>query len=99
MLGGAMTVFASPASAAVPGLQIVTAQSASNSVSPKSATATCPANKRVIGAGAEINGGLGDVVIDDLRPGPTTVVATGDEVGSGITGNWQVRAYAICAFP
>jgi hypothetical protein len=98
MVVGTITVFASPASAAVPGLQLVTATSAFNSVSPKSVIATCPANKRVIDAGGEITNGGGDVVMDLVRPGVSTVLVRGDENHLAITRSWQVRAWAVCAF-
>ncbi|HEU5156635.1 MAG TPA: hypothetical protein VFU43_06525 [Streptosporangiaceae bacterium] len=96
-LAVASTALAGPASAAVPGLQIVSATSPTNS-NAKSITATCPAGKAVVGAGAQLTGGLGDVVIDDLRPTATTVTATGFENGA-VARNWNVRAFAICANP
>src|SRR5690349_24965986 len=59
----------SPASAAMPGLEIAPpATSASNSSEFKSATASCPAGKVVVGTGARINGGGGDVVLDEVFP-------------------------------
>jgi hypothetical protein len=97
-LAATITVLAGPASAAVPGLQIVSATSATNSISPKRALATCPAGKVVVGTGAELTGGLGDVVIDDLVPMATTVRAVAYENGNSPR-NWNVRAYAICANP
>lgn len=105
MVASAMTVLSSPASAVVPGLQIVSRDSAFNSVSPKSATATCPfvpgtaTRKRVVGTGADLLGGGGDVTITAIRPSTFSVTATGDEEHIAITGNWRVRAYAICANP
>jgi hypothetical protein len=96
-LATAITGLASPASAAVPGLQIVSATSATNSID-KSITATCPVGKNVIGTGAELNGALGDVVIDEIIPTATTVTATGFENGASAR-NWNIRAYAICANP
>lgn len=95
-LGGA---FAGSASAAVPGLQRITATSVTNSVSTKTVTAVCPVGKRVTGAGGDITGGLGQVVIDDLAPTATSVRVTGYEDDTGTTVNWSVRAYAICANP
>jgi len=92
-------LFAAPASAAVPGLQDVSAVTATNSTSPKSVTATCPVGKRVVGTGAEITGGAGDVGIDDLRPSLTNVLAMGDENHIAPAGNWSIRSYAICANP
>ena len=82
------------------GLVRVAATSPLNS-SNKSVTATCPAGKRVLGTGADINAGNGQVGIDDMRPNPgltaVTVQALEDETGQA--GPWNVTAYAICANP
>lgn len=89
---------ASPASAAVPGLEIMPpATSATNSGSFKSATALCPAGKVVVGTGARITGGGGDVVLDEVIPseGGVTVGAYEDE--DGTAANWSVTAFAVCA--
>ena len=92
----AICAFAPPGYEAVP-----PAVSASNSIGPKSATATCPAGKNLIGTGARIDGGLGQVVLDDVTPSPSlkSVTVTGMEDDDGTAANWSVRAYAICAFP
>ena len=58
---------ASGASGAVVGIERVGAVSANNSVN-KSATVSCPAGKKVLSAGADVNPGNGDVLIDDVRP-------------------------------
>jgi hypothetical protein len=89
----------SPARAAVPGLQIVSAVTVADSVSPKSAVATCPAGKRVIGTGVYLDGVAGDVVVDDLVPTTSSVVATGYERGGGTAAVWWIRAFAVCAAP
>jgi hypothetical protein len=99
MVASTMTVLSTPASAAVPGLQIVSTVSSSNSVSPKSAVANCPSGKRVIATGAQITGGGGDVVLEGLVPSQTSVTATADENDLAITSNWTVSAFAICADP
>ena len=64
-------------------------------------TATCPTGKRVLGTGADLAGGLGQVVLDDIAPnaGLTAVTAFGVEDGNGYSGNWTIRAYAVCANP
>ena len=57
-----------------------------------------PGAKRVIGAGAEILGGNGKVIIDGMRPFATEVDASGDVIGT-YDEPWSVRSYAICADP
>ena len=81
------------------GLELVTGASANNSEPAKSGLASCPAGKRVLGAGAEIIGGLGQVVLDDMIPsaGLTSVTVTGREDQDGTAEDWRARAYAICA--
>jgi hypothetical protein len=93
----ATAVCASP----LPGLQMVQATSASDSQNTKGATASCPTGKQLVGTGGEITGGLGEVVIDDVRPNPglSRVTVTGFEDANGTAGNWHVDAYAICANP
>jgi len=88
----------------VNGLERVGSTSPSNSESPKSVFASCPAGKEIVGTGALISGGkIGafpnqetDVVIDDVHPFPTslTVAAYEEEPTNA---NWDVTAIAICA--
>ena len=51
------------------GLQLVTATSPTSSAS-KGVTATCPTGKRVLGTGADLAGGLGQVVLTTSPPTP-----------------------------
>lgn len=85
----------------LPGLQRVQAISATDSQNTKSVTANCPVGKQLVGAGGEITGGLGQVVIDDVRPNSllTSVTVTGFEDVNGTASSWLVDAYAICANP
>jgi hypothetical protein len=71
--------------------------SATNSLS-KDVTVTCPAGKVVLGTGASITGGRGEVVIDEIIPTTTTVTAKAleDPTGGGYFGDWSIRAYARC---
>ena len=64
----------------------------------KSVTVTCPVGKVVLGSGAAITGGLGEVVIDEIIPTTTTLTATGveDPTGGGYFPAWSIRAYARC---
>ncbi|MGN9810266.1 hypothetical protein ACTMSW_13025 [Micromonospora sp. BQ11] len=100
----AVVVPASPASAAVPGLERISALSASNSDDFRTVTATCPAGKVLTGTGYQLNGAAGEVVVDDLRPNggpataPTAVTVGAFEVDA-FAGDWSVRVHAICANP
>ena len=93
----------------ISGLQRVAAESAFNSDSSKIVTATCPAGKRAIGSGAEVNGGLSgdlpntltDVVIGAVVPTAETVVP-GRVLAAAVEEEptadaWSVTAFAICA--
>jgi hypothetical protein len=84
-----------------PGLERVAATSPLNSTVSRSVIATCPSDKNLLGTGAEIDGGLGQVVLDDLTPNAalTRTTVTGREDETGHAGAWSVRSYAICANP
>jgi len=95
---GALTVPASPAAAAPGPVVLVSATSASNSATAKSAVAACPDDHPyVYSAGGQVTGGTGLVTLTDayalgdLR----SVVAWGHENGS-YAGSWSVSAYATC---
>jgi hypothetical protein len=81
------------------GLKLVEGFSAHDSAAAKSARAVCPSGKRVVGAGSEISGGLGQVLLDDLTPDQalTGVTVTGFEDQDGTAADWRVHAYAVCA--
>jgi hypothetical protein len=78
-------------------LQRISIASASNSLSPKTVTPTCPGPTRLYGLGAEITGALGAVVLDDLIPnaGLTGITVTAYETGA-YAPNWTITGYAIC---
>jgi hypothetical protein len=80
------------------GLEQVTATSDPDS-DPASVTATCPAGKNLLGAGAQIENGVGQVVLDDVRPNAllTSVTVTALEDETGTTSTWFPVAHAICA--
>jgi hypothetical protein len=90
--------------AGVNGYARIGSQSANNSLSPKSATASCPSGRVVIGTGTNIFGAKpGDppteqtnVVIDAIIPFSTSVTVDAYEEQS-TSANWSVTAYAICA--
>ncbi|WP_327030608.1 hypothetical protein OG989_12665 [Micromonospora sp. NBC_01740] len=88
----------------VAGLVRVLATTASDSNDFRSVTAACPAGKVLIGTGYELNGVMGEGVVDDFRPngGPAaapTSVFVGAYEADAFAGNWSATAYAICANP
>ncbi|MFC8850532.1 MULTISPECIES: hypothetical protein [unclassified Micromonospora] len=88
----------------LPGLVRITAVSVNDSNPFHSATAACPFGKVLTGTGFEMNGVTGEGVVDDLRPNGSTVsaptaVTVGAYEADTFFGNWDVRAYAICANP
>jgi hypothetical protein len=97
-LAGAILALAGSASAAVPGINLVTVTSPFNSAN-KSATVTCPAGDQVLGVGGGIDGGSGQVIVDDWMPlNPTQAAVRGVEEDV-FAPNWDDRATAICADP
>jgi hypothetical protein len=79
-----------------------TSSAGNNSTSPKTAKVGCSSSsKKVIGLGAAILDGFGRVVIDDAYPNSTLteVTAKAYEDEASIPGNWDVRAFVICAEP
>jgi hypothetical protein len=97
--------------AGLSGLEQVSAASVSDSVSPKSAVATCPAGKRAISGAADINSGtFGSspdqvthvVITNSGSPSseatvPGTFFARAHEIDPAFTGNWNVQVRGICA--
>ncbi|SCL36993.1 hypothetical protein GA0074692_4517 [Micromonospora pallida] len=69
-----------------------------DSNSSKTLTVSCPLGKRLLGVGVEVNGGLGQVVVDDLRPSAdlSNVTITGIEDGTGYAAQWQLQGEVIC---
>jgi hypothetical protein len=85
------------------GLEWVKATSATDSYFEKTATAQCPAGKKLVGTGGNLVGGQGEVHMD-FRPNgsvitaPTNVLVRGREAQS-YAASWSVTAHAICANP
>lgn len=81
-----------------PGLERVSATSPLTS-SAKSVTVACPAGKRVLGTGGDVNTFNGQVLLDALRPAASlahvTMAAAEDETGNPAP--WSLTAYATCA--
>ncbi len=103
-LVGSLAIIATPAGAAVPGLIRVSATSGSTSDDTKTMVVACPAGKQLVGTGARIDGGGGEVGLTSLWPdgsstvAPTSVTAIAQEADP-ISGNWTLTVYGICASP
>jgi hypothetical protein len=79
------------------GLEIVTAESPSNSAVNRQTNVSCPAGKQVVGGGAHVWNAGGDVALDESYPASATAWrATAYEVNA-TAANWHLVAYAICA--
>jgi hypothetical protein len=101
MIVGQLVVSATPASAALPGLEKVVVLGPTNS-DPKVVVATCPRGKVVIGGGGITSGGGSRYAhLTSLRPRDDVngfeVAAT--EVEGGTPFNWTLEAIAMCAAP
>lgn len=72
-----------------------------NSNTSKGLTVHCPLGKELLGVGVEVNGGLGQVVVDDVRPSAdlSNVTITAIEDGTGYAANWQLRGEVVCVSP
>jgi len=87
--------------APLPGLEVRQLSSGPGSFDGGAVTETCSAGKKVVGAGGEITGGLGQVMIDGITPSADlkSVTVSAHEDGNGTFFNWNLTAYAICATP
>jgi hypothetical protein len=82
-------------------VEVVTAETAQDTTSPKPVTATCPTNKKVIGGGATITGDVATVTTVGLE----SSIVTADQSRYEARGRafvaeadaWGVRVRAICA--
>lgn len=102
--GAAAQVVATAPAAAVTGLIRTThVSTATDSQSPKSRAAECPSGMRVIGGGARVSGpAAGSIRLSVMQPisGPGQTdryEVWADEPPGGISGNWALEGYAICA--
>ncbi len=80
------------------GYERLLTDSAYTSSSTRSVSVRCSAGRTVHGVGAEILGGDGQVRLTAAHANSTTeVTVSAAEDETGYTGNWKVRAIAICA--
>jgi hypothetical protein len=85
----------------LPGQEIVANATAQVVSASKAISVTCPTGKRVVGAAGEIFNGLGQVLLDDVRPSAdlTTVTVNAGVDDTGTNRSWSLTARAICADP
>jgi hypothetical protein len=82
----------------VPNLRVVTVTTPWTVADRQTTQATCPAGTRAYSAGAAISNGRGDVYLERMVPGQTTVTVAA-RVRAPLARSWQVVAYAICGNP
>jgi hypothetical protein len=82
----------------LPGQEIVS-NTTPDGTANRSVSVSCPAGKQVVGAAGEEFNGLGQVILDDVRPNAalTSVTVNGLEDQTGYTAFWTLTARAICA--
>lgn len=91
-----------PVTAAVPGIQVVEASTASNSVTPKLISVSCPAGKVLLGTAARTAGFFGgtpEVVLEGVIPVGNAALAQAVEDEDGFAGAWALTVGAVCANP
>jgi hypothetical protein len=90
---------AGPAGAVgVSGEQLVTADSATNSNTVKSQSASCPSGKKVLGGGAAVNTTSNTLAITRSSPASDLKSWTAEaQETAAFSGNWRVTVYAVCA--
>ncbi len=84
----------------LPGLELISADSDSASFPASAISATCSPGKKLLGGGAELTGSAGKVALKEMRPNGAnlvSMVASAEEIQGGNPGDWDIKAYAICA--
>jgi hypothetical protein len=95
--GNAANLGNKPAARYLSDVRLVPSSSASDSTSPKTATASCAAGEQIVGGGGHVTGGT-DEALQSTRPvegTPDVWEATGVETDADV-GNWSVTSYALC---
>jgi hypothetical protein len=88
----------STAPAGVAGLEVLSAATALDSSSPKSAVVNCPAGKKIIGGGARATGGGAvEVAVSEAFPSSATQWTTIAREVNATGASWTLTAYAFCA--
>ena len=81
------------------GRQVVQAETALTSASPKGVTATCPPGKKALGGGVDVSGDGRDRigVTESMPQGEDAWHARAVEIVS-TTATWRLRVHAVCVF-
>lgn len=99
LAAAAALAVAPPASAAVPGDELIVSSTGWTSYHSRIGSASCPAGKEVIGAFAYPRGNRRDVLVTALVPAATSVVAIASEDEDGTEDEWTLIVEAVCALP
>ena len=81
----------------LPELKIISATSELGSANNETEIADCPAQTQALGTGGRINGGHGQVHLNNTSAGSAHGYARGQEDSTGFGGNWTVTALVVCA--
>ncbi|GAA1773824.1 hypothetical protein [Luedemannella helvata] len=84
---------------APPGWELVVVSGDASSTGWRVEEAACPAGKQLLGGGAEISGGGGEVLLTSVIPASGAILASADENRWGTTTIWSLTVYAVCAEP
>jgi hypothetical protein len=84
---------------AIVGLTYVSATTAPSSLASRTVSSFCASGRSVIGTGAIISDGAGEVILDGVQPAADlkSVTASAYEDDSGYAGSWSLTAVAVCA--
>ena len=82
--------------AGLSGLEKVDTTSASNSISPKTQTTTCPAGKRLLGGGVRLNPTLGPLAVQQSFPDNDNVYRVTVREMTATPAAWSITVYAVC---
>jgi hypothetical protein len=100
LVAGGALLTAHPAAAAVPDLVRIANETGTDSSDTKSITANCPGSSpALLSAGYRLDGGLGDVVLDQLVLGAGSATAVAYETDPDYLPTWDLEVYAVCADP
>ena len=91
-----LTLVAEPA-LAVPGRVVVTATTVTDSISPKSGLAACPAGTVPLGGGGAVKSAVAGLTIVQDNPTATGWIFAAIEQGAGTNSNWSLTTWAVCA--